>query len=446
MRRIVPYFLVGFLILQGCKKTEEITVSHGTYEEVSINVDPTMGIVNPKALVYLPPNYDPNKKYPVIYMLHGFGGDYRTYIYFNGVHEILDHMISTGQMDPVIVVMPDGRNLTGGSFYTNSLLYDPSSNSYAPLPVFGLYETYMMDSLMPQIEQRYSIDTTKRAIMGLSMGSYGSAKLWLKYPAKFKAVALHSGPLAFDSLINVDIIDSMLSDFSDRKLPLWIKDYLGRERIWATLGNGLSAAFSPRIVAYQDPTDWRVIENCFYSPNGLDSINGEVLLDTLTAMSMKLCVGVRFPFTYDTTGKPLASCVDPALPDNFTKRALTETYCVWKAYHDPQTLIDTALAIDANAFKNTKVYIDVGKKDELTLLYHNRGFKQSLLDKGLPRDNLVYVEFDGAIGYPAELFPGLHSTWLYVRLKKAFTFINRALKGEDIKAGDYDEAEGNDYE
>ena len=446
MRKVVSYFLVGFLFLQGCKKTEEITIQHGKYEEFNVAVDPSLGIVTPKALVYLPPNYDPNGKYPVIYMLHGFGGDYRTYIFYNGVHEILDHLISTGQIDPVIVVMPDGRNLVGGSFYTNSLLYDPSSNSYAPFPVFGLYETYIMDSMMAQIERTYPVDTTKRAIMGLSMGSYGSSKLWLKYPARFKAVALHSGPLAFDSLITVNIIDSMLSDFSNRRLPLWIKDYLGRERVWATLGNGLSAAFSPRIVTYQDPTDWRVIENCFYSSGGLDSINGEVLLDTLTAMSMKLCIGVRFPFTYDTAGKPLASCIDPSLPDNFTKRALTETYCVWKAFHDPQTLIDTALARDAAGFNDTKVYIDVGKKDELTLLSHNRGFKQALLDKGFPRGKLVYVEFDGAIGYPAEMFPGLHSTWLYVRLKKSFTFINRALKGENIKAGDYDAAEGKDYE
>jgi len=440
---------VGFLLLQGCKKTEEITIQSGTVEEFSVAVDPTMGIITPKALIYLPPNYDPNGKYPVIYLLHGFGGDYKTYVYFNGVHEILDYMISTGQMDPVIVVMPDGRNLVGGSFYTNSHLYIPSTNSYDStlIPtVFGKYETFIMDSLMAQVERTYPVDTTRRAIMGLSMGSYGSSKLWLKYPGKFVAVALHSGPLAFDSLINVDIIDSMLSDFDDGRLPLWIKDYLGYERRWATLGNGLSAAFSPRVVAYRDPSDWRVIENCFYSPNGLDSINGEVLLDTITIRGMKLCVGVRFPFTYDTAGKPLASCIDPALPDNFTKRALTETYCTWKAFHDPQTLIDTALSRDAAGFQSTKVYIDVGKRDELTLLAHNRGFKQTLLDKGLARENLVYVEFDGAVGYPADMFPGLHSNWLYIRLGKAFTFINRVFKGEDIKAGDYDQAEGNDYE
>ncbi|NPB03071.1 MAG: hypothetical protein GXO39_01465 [Thermotogae bacterium] len=446
MRKGFLLLLTGTLLIQGCKKQETVEVQKGRVEEITINVDPTLAIVTPKALVYLPPNYDENKSYPVIYMLHGFGGDYRTYVYFNGVHEILDYLISTGQIDPAIVVMPDGRNLVGGSFYTNSYLYDPSSNSYGAITVFGKYETYIVDSLMAQVERTYPIDTTHRAIMGLSMGSYGSSKLWLKYPGRFKAVALHSGPLAFDSLIDVDIIDSMLSDFEDRKLPLWIKDYLGRERIWATLGNGLSAAFSPRIVLYQDPSDWRVIENCFYSPNGLDSINGEVLLDTVSLGSSKLCVGVRFPFTYDTVGKPLASCIDPALPDNFTKRSLTETYCLWKAYHDPQTLIDTAIARDNAGFLDTKVYIDVGKKDELTLLYHNRGFKQALIDRGFPASNLVYVEFDGAIGYPAEYFPGLHSTWLYIRLKKSFKFIDRVFKGEDIKAGEYDQSGGNDYE
>jgi S-formylglutathione hydrolase FrmB len=446
MRRFYLLSFLPFILYLGCRKADQevLTINHGKVEEIKINVDPTLGIVTPKALVYLPPNYDPNKNYPIIYLLHGFGGDYRTYVYFNGVHEILDYLISTGQIEPVIVVMPDGRNLVGGSFYTNSRFYDPASGGYAPLVAFGDYETYIVDSLISQIERRYGglRYRTKRGIMGLSMGSYGSAKLWLKHTDKFGAVALHSGPLAFDKLLDDNVIDSLFKDWNRIGRKLWIKEYLGREHIWLTLGTGLSAAFTPRVTAYADPSDWNVIPNCYYS-GGFDSTYGDFLLDTLTlsSLGLKVCVGVRFPIKLDTTTPP-APCVDPSKPG---ARYVSNDFCVWKRHHDPYTLIDSALVNYPGEFPNTKVYIDVGLKDELTLLSHNRAFKEKLKNNGLD-GKLVYVEFDGALGYPAEMFPGMHNNWLYVRLKKSFIFMDRALNGKDIKAGEYKQYEGKDYE
>ncbi len=428
----------------GCKKADQevLQVRQGRVEEVTINVDPALGIITPKALVYLPPDYDPNRKYPVIYLLHGFGGDYRTYVYFNGVNEILDYLISTGQIEPVIVVMPDGRNLVGGSFYTNSRFYDPSTGTYFPLVAFGDYETYIVDSLISQIEGRYGglRDRSNRGIMGLSMGSYGSAKLWLKHANKFGAVALHSGPLSFDKFIDDNLIDSLIKNWEKIGKKRWIKDYLGRENLWLTLGTGLSAAFTPRVTVYNNPSDWNVISNCYYT-GGFDTTYGDFLLDTLTMSGFKVCIGVRFPIKFDTT-LPLASCVDGSKQG---AKYISEDFCVWKRYHDPYTLIDSAATNYPTEFYNSKVYIDVGLKDELTLLSHNRAFKDKLKSMGLDR-NLVYVEFDGALGYPAEMFPGMHSNWLYVRLKKSFIFMDRALNGKDIKAGEYKQYEGNDYE
>jgi len=443
MKRFYYLFLIPLLYL-GCKRSNQtvLEIKHGKVEEVTINVDPALGILTPKALVYLPPDYDPNKKYPIIYLLHGFGGDYRTYVYFNGVHEILDYLISTGQIEPVIVVMPDGRNLVGGSFYTNSRLYDPSSYTYYPMVVFGDYETYIVDSLISQVESRYggSRDRSKRGIMGLSMGAYGSAKLWLKHANKFGAVALHSGPLAFDKLLDDNVIDSLLKDWESIGRKRWIKDYLGREHIWLTLGNGLSAAFTPRVVGYLDPSDWNVISNCYYS-GGLDTAYGDFLLDTITISGFKLCIGVRFPIKFDTTTSP-ATCVDPSKPG---ARYVSEDFCVWKKHHDPYTLIDSADVNYPVEFRDTKIYIDVGLKDELTLLSHSRAFKDKLKTK-VDSSNIVYVEFDGALGYPADMFPGMHNNWLYVRLKKSFIFMDRALNGKDIKAGEYKQYEGKDYE
>jgi hypothetical protein len=237
------------------------------------------------------------------------------------------------------------------------------------------------------------------------------------------------------------VIDSLFKDWNSIGRKLWIKEYLGRERIWLTLGTGLSAAFTPRVTTYNNLSDWNVIPNCYYS-GGFDSIYGDFLLDTLTVPSLgiKVCVGVRFPIKLDTTTH--ASCVDPSKP---RAKYVSEDFCVWKKHHDPYTLIDSALANYPGEFSNTKVYIDVGLKDELTLLSHNRAFKEKLKNNGLD-GNLVYVEFDGALGYPAEMFPGMHNNWLYVRLKKSFIFMDRALNGKDIKAGEYKQYEGKDYE
>ncbi len=448
MKRWLGLSLALLMVLYGCKsfQQEEISIKKGRVEEITVNADPLLGILNTKVLVYLPPDYDATKKYPVIYMLHGFGGDYGTYVYYNGVNEILDYLISTGQIDPVVVVMPDGRNAVGGSFYTNSRAYDPNSLTYLPVSVFGDYETYIIDSLIPQIERRYSVYKTreKRAIMGISMGSYGSAKLWLKHADMFGVVALHSGPLSFDRLIYDAAIDSFLNDLNSIGNKLWIKDYLGREHGWLTLGNGLAAAFTPRVVPYANPADWRVMQNCFYSPGGLDSLNGDFLLDTvyIPSFGIKVCVGVRIPIR--KTPGPYASCLSPEQQSKPNADLMTEDFCVWKKYHDPYTLIDSAKVNFPTEFVKTKVYIDVGLKDELTLLSHNRWFKDKLKTNGI--SDLVYVEFDGALGYPADMFPGMHSNWFYARLKKSFLFINRAFKGEDVKAGEYKEYQGKDYE
>src|SRR5262245_27075269 len=73
-------------------------------------------------LVYLPASYatSPAKRYPVVYLLHGYGGTERTWVTLGPLKPAMDSLVRNGTVREMIVVMPNGRNAFDGSFYTNS--------------------------------------------------------------------------------------------------------------------------------------------------------------------------------------------------------------------------------------------------------------------------------------------------------------------------------------
>ena len=114
--------------------------------------------------VYLPPKFDENTAYPILYLLHGAGDDQNAWLDKGDAQKIADNYIKNQGGTPMIIVMPDAQ-LT---FY-----------------VWNGFETYFHDELMPTVEKKYKF-SGKRAVAGLSMGGYGTLYHALKYPAKFK--------------------------------------------------------------------------------------------------------------------------------------------------------------------------------------------------------------------------------------------------------------------
>ena len=116
-----------------------------------------------KALVYTPPGYSADTKYPVLYLLHGIGGDENEWR--NGGHPevILDNLIADKMAVPMIIVMPNGRAQTDDR---------PGPNAMATAPAFGKFDQDLLGSLIPFIESKYSVKTDResRALAGLSMG------------------------------------------------------------------------------------------------------------------------------------------------------------------------------------------------------------------------------------------------------------------------------------
>lgn len=117
------------------------------------------------ALVYTPPGYSATKNYPVLYLLHGIGGD--EYEWLNGGHPeiILDNLYAANRVEPMIVVMPNGRAMKD---------FSAVGNIMAPEKVqaFADFEGVLLNELIPYIEQHYPVltDRDHRAIAGLSMG------------------------------------------------------------------------------------------------------------------------------------------------------------------------------------------------------------------------------------------------------------------------------------
>jgi len=187
---------------------------------------------NRNVQVYLPQGYnssDTTTKYPVIYFLHGAGDTDTSYSF---LIPILNQLILTQIIKPVIVVKPDGSAPPYlGSFYTNSLLY-------------GRFEDYIAFDLVAFVDSAYHTlrKRDQRCIMGHSMGAYGAMKLALKHPDIYRGVAAHSGPLDFNHIS--DAIPFVLAE-NGNSSPY---TYTPTAGIFSSLIFTLAGAFSPDIL------------------------------------------------------------------------------------------------------------------------------------------------------------------------------------------------------
>jgi enterochelin esterase-like enzyme len=127
-----------------------------------------------KMNVYTPPGYSADRKYPVLYLLHGIGGDETEWQRFCTPDVILDNLIADGKAAPMIVVMPNGRARKDDR---------AGRNPMEAAPAFANFEADLLGSVIPAIESRYSVaaDREHRALAGLSMGGGQSLNVGLAH-------------------------------------------------------------------------------------------------------------------------------------------------------------------------------------------------------------------------------------------------------------------------
>jgi enterochelin esterase family protein len=144
-----------------------------------------------QAVVYLPPGYGAtSQRYQVLYLLHGAGGDERTWTDRQQAHVIFDNLIAEGRLAPLVVVMPYGytSRLAEGEQRQGAAGYKTDMEEFA---------VDFINDLVPLVESRYQVvpDSAHRAIAGLSMGGGQSLAIGLAHPDMFHSIAAFSSAM-----------------------------------------------------------------------------------------------------------------------------------------------------------------------------------------------------------------------------------------------------------
>ena len=189
------------------------TVSHPWYHS-SVGIDRRLS-------VYTPYGYEAgkNKKYPVLYLLHGMGGDELEWLNLGRAAQILDNLIAEGKIVPMIVVMPNGHIGQSAAPSENSLGYDKAKQSRNTVATgANAYEENFMD-IVNFIDKTYRTYTDRkhRAIAGLSMGGGHTNVISVNYPDKFGYVGLFSAAVSMGQTRPGAQPSKMMADY-DAKL------------------------------------------------------------------------------------------------------------------------------------------------------------------------------------------------------------------------------------
>ena len=168
---MLRYWALFFLLLSSANAFSDSRVQCGAMK--SKYVPGRIGFC-----AMLPPSYDasPGKRFPVLYFLHGLGGD-QSFLASSGASSAIEDAWERKRLGEFVIITPQGEN----SFYINS------RDGHV------LYEDFFIREFVPQMEKRFRLVSGRsaRAIGGISMGGYGALRFAFKYPQMFSSVAVH---------------------------------------------------------------------------------------------------------------------------------------------------------------------------------------------------------------------------------------------------------------
>lgn len=173
-------------------------VPHGNLSKVWYD-SPTLKMQR-RMTIYTPAGYDKGGKYPVLYLLHGAGGDENAWSELGRAAQILDNLIASGKAKPMIVVMPNGNpNCQAAPGEWSFGMYQPSfmGGGDGPTePAVASMEDSFMD-IVNYVDKNYRTikDRAHRAVCGLSMGGGHTFGISLRYPKTFDYYGLFSAGL-----------------------------------------------------------------------------------------------------------------------------------------------------------------------------------------------------------------------------------------------------------
>ena len=171
--------------------------------------------------VYLPPNYHlTTKRYPVLYLLHGGGGDYNSWIYKGTADNIMDYLISKGEAKEMIIVMPDGSVISDEEYMeyrrltATGRINAEKRNRYITSYVSDEHLDYFVKDLIPFVENKYRISKELRSVAGLSMGGAQTFNLITSHPNLFYAAGMFSSGQGEEALNRLPLVKDQLQNLN----------------------------------------------------------------------------------------------------------------------------------------------------------------------------------------------------------------------------------------
>jgi S-formylglutathione hydrolase FrmB len=281
--------------------------------------------------VYLPSGYDAGDgRYPLFVDLVGFTGSGLAHVawkaFGESVPQRLDRLVAEGRMGPVVAAFPDCFTSLGGNQYIDSA-------------AVGRWEAFLIDEMLPRLEQEFRLlpGREHRAVLGKSSGGYGAIVHGLRRADAWGAVACHSGDMAFDLCYRVDFPKTL--------------------RVLAEKGG--VAAFLDGFAA---------------APKSEPEMLHHLMVLAMAATydpDPSAPMGVRLP------ADPETAEVDP------------ERWSAWLA-HDPVVLVGRP-ECQANLRSLRGLYLDCGSKDQYHLVHGARAFVRALRTAGIAHR---FEEFD----------------------------------------------------
>ena len=300
-----------------------VNIPHGKIDTIGYN-SKTVGTFR-RSLIYTPPGFSKKKKYPVLYLLHGIGGDKKEWLKGGKPQVILDNLYADHKLEPMIVVMPNGRAMKDDRAVGN--IFDKDK-----VEAFATFEKDLLNDLIPYIEKTYPVlaDREHRAIAGLSMGGGQSLNFGLGNLDKFAWVG------GFSSAPNTKTPELLIPDPEAAKAKLKL--------LWISCGDkdGL-ITFSKRTHEYLFQKN---VPHIYYIEPGVHDFkvwkNGLYMFSQLLFKSVDTST---FP-KYNTGIGDQASTNVPNAPY-------------------PQILTDNRVVFKVKAPDAQKVQVDLGKKYDM---------------------------------------------------------------------------------
>jgi S-formylglutathione hydrolase FrmB len=170
-------------VLAGAGTAKKGTVEHIKVHGASLEGNLTGDSPDRDVFVYLPPSYatEKNRRYPVAYLLHGYGIGAEFWMNFTKLAEAADKDIAAGTAKEFIIVSPDANTKWNGSMYSAS-------------PTSGDWETYIAEDLVKYVDSHYRTIAQRaaRGLGGHSMGGYGTVRIGMKRPDVFSSLYIMS--------------------------------------------------------------------------------------------------------------------------------------------------------------------------------------------------------------------------------------------------------------